>query len=58
MDQRSRGHLIAAVIEELRRCIILGDPSRFAAWGDLGLTFTQLQVLLALKVQPARTAGV
>ncbi len=56
VDQR-RSELLERVFIEYRYAAVLADPARLAAWEDLGLTMSQLRVLIILNGDPGMTAG-
>ena len=53
----SRSDVLGHVITEWGRSVALADPSRLEAWEDLGLTMSQLRVLVILQRDPGVTAG-
>ncbi len=57
MDAAEREHLVDSVLREYSRSVALSDPSRLEIWEDLGLTMSQLRVLLYLNRDPGMTAG-
>ena len=56
VDQR-RSELLNQVFTEYSYTAVLADPARLAAWEDLGLTMSQLRVLIILNGDPGMTAG-